>query len=53
MPEIAEVETVRNVLKKRILNKKIKEVKILYKNIIENDEKYFQDVLINNEFKDI
>lgn len=53
MPEIAEVETVRNVLKERILNKKIKKVKILYKNIIENDEKYFQDVLINNEFKDI
>jgi len=53
MQEIAEVETVKNVLKKRILNKKIKEVKILYKNIIENDEKYFQDVLINNEFKDI
>ena len=28
MPEIAEVETVRNVLKQRILNKKIKDVKL-------------------------
>ena len=53
MPEIAEVETVRNVLKKRILNKKIKDVKILYKNIVENDEKEFKGILINNEFRDI
>ena len=30
MPEIAEVETVRNTLKKRILNKKIKNVNVIY-----------------------
>ena len=29
MPEIAEVETVRNTLKKRILNKKIVDVEVL------------------------
>ena len=37
MPEIAEVETVRNTLKKRILNKKIVDIDILYKNIIESN----------------
>ena len=34
MPEIAEVETVRNTLKKRILNKKIIDLKIIYPKII-------------------
>ena len=53
MPEIAEVETVRNTLKKRILNKKIKDVKILYAKIIESDLEEFKQILIGNEFKDI
>ena len=53
MPEIAEVETVRNVLKEKILNKKIKDVIIYYKKMIQNDEEEFKNVLINNEFKDI
>ncbi len=53
MPEIAEVETVRNTLKKRVLNKKIKDVKIIYDKIIESDLQEFKDILINNEFKDI
>ena len=53
MPEIAEVETVRNVLKQRILNKKIKDVKIIYGKIIENDLDEFKKILIGNEFKDI
>lgn len=53
MPELAEVETVRNVLKKRILNKKIKDVKIIYDKMIENDIEYFKTILINNEFIDI
>ena len=53
MPEIAEVETVKNVLKKRILNKKIKDVKIIYGKIIENDLDEFKNILIDNEFKDI
>ena len=34
MPELAEVETVRNTLKKSILNKRIINVKVLYKPII-------------------
>ena len=37
MPEIAEVETVRNTLKRMILNKKIIDVKIIYPKIIESD----------------
>lgn len=53
MPEIAEVETVRNTLKKRILNKKIKDIDIRYSKIIDNDIKDFKNKLINNEFIDI
>ncbi len=53
MPELAEVETVRNTLKKRILHKKIVDVKIIYGNIIQNDLEEFKKALINNEFKDI
>lgn len=53
MPELAEVETVRNVLKKRILHKKIEDVIIIYGKIVENDEQEFKSVLIGNEFQDI
>ena len=53
MPEIAEVETVRNTLKERILNKKIKDVKVHYKNMIESDINTFAKDLINDEFIDI
>lgn len=53
MPELAEVQTVREVLKKQILNKKIKDIKILYDRIIENDLNFFKDSLINNKFIDI
>ena len=41
MPELPEVETVRNTLKKQLLNKRIKDVKVLYSNMIENDINYF------------
>ena len=53
MPEIAEVETVRNTLKKQILNKKIKKIEIIYGKIIENDLDFFKKNLIGNEFIDI
>lgn len=52
MPEIAEVETVRNTLKKQILHKRIKYVKVLYKNIIEPDSKDLMNI-VNDEFIDI
>lgn len=53
MPEIAEVETVRNTLKKQILHKKIIDVKILYSKMIESDINTFKNDLINDEFIDI
>lgn len=53
MPEIAEVETVRNTLKKRILNKKIKDVKVLYDKMIDNNKEEFINTLKDNEFIDI
>jgi len=53
MPEIAEVETVRNTLKNRILNKKIKEVKVYYPKMIESDINTFASDLIGKSFIDI
>lgn len=53
MPEIAEVETVKNTLKKRILNKKIINVNIIYEKMIDSNIDEFKKELINNSFKDI
>ena len=52
MPEIAEVETVRRTLLKRILNKKIKEVKVIYPNIIAS-KSLDVNYLVGQSFKDI
>lgn len=53
MPEIAEVETVRNTLKLRILHKKIKDIQIYYPKIIMDDQEEFKKTLIHQEFIDI
>ncbi len=53
MPELAEVETVRNVLKKKVLNKPIKNIKVIYEKIIENKIDEFKEKLINDKFIDI
>lgn len=53
MPELAEVETVRNTLKKSLIGKKILSINILYPKMIENDLEYFKECLINNEILDI
>lgn len=53
MPEIAEVETVRNTLKKQILGKKIKKVNVLYDKMIESNVNDFKIKLIGQEFIDI
>ncbi len=53
MPELAEVETVRNVLKKKILSKKIVDINIIYPKIIENDITEFIDNLIKEIFINI
>ena len=50
MPEIAEVETVRNTLKKRILHKKIKEVQVYYEPMIESDLELFKKNLVGDSF---
>lgn len=53
MPEIAEVETVRNTLKKMILKKEIKSVSILYPRIIESDIEEFKKILPGRKISDI
>ena len=53
MPEIAEVETVRNTLKSMILNKKIVDVNIIYPKIIESNISDFKNILIGRKFVDI
>lgn len=49
MPEIVEVRVVKNVLKKQILNKKIKNIKVLYPKMIEGDI----NILKGKSFNDI
>ena len=41
MPELPEVETVRQTLRQFVLNKRIENVDILYPKIIENDVEEF------------
>ncbi|MCI8575810.1 MAG: DNA-formamidopyrimidine glycosylase [Bacilli bacterium] len=53
MPEIAEVETVRNTLKNRIIGKEVKQVIINYAPIIESDEKEFKRILPGLKITDI
>ena len=53
MPEIAEVETVRNTLKKRILHKKIKKVEVYYEPMIESNIDAFKKNLVGESFIDI
>lgn len=53
MPEIAEVETVRNTLKKMILHKKIKKIEVYYEPIIESNVVKFTKDLIGQSFIDI
>lgn len=53
MPELPEVETVRNTLKRRVLYKKIKEIQILYPPMISGDAKEFQKILQGRKIIDI
>ncbi len=52
MPELPEVETVKETLKKKILNKKVEDVKIYYNGIIATDLKEFEKIK-NQTFLDI
>lgn len=53
MPEIAEVETVRKILKKQILNKVIIDVKVFYSDMIDSDVNEFKKEIIGKTFNDI
>ncbi|MCX6796053.1 MAG: bifunctional DNA-formamidopyrimidine glycosylase/DNA-(apurinic or apyrimidinic site) lyase [Candidatus Falkowbacteria bacterium] len=53
MPELPEVETIKNDLTKRILNKKIRDIEIRKKKIVRNKANLFLKTLINNEFSAI
>lgn len=53
MPEIAEVETVRRVLKRRILGRKIKNVNVIYDKIVESNLDDFKKILPGLTFQDI
>lgn len=53
MPELPEVETVKETLKKQILGKKIKKVKILYDGIIATNKHDFEKNILNQTFLDI
>ncbi len=50
MPEIAEIRVVAKALRKQIINKKIKNVKILYSRIVVNDDAEFIETLKGREF---
>ncbi|WP_162849811.1 DNA-formamidopyrimidine glycosylase [Anaeroplasma bactoclasticum] len=53
MPELPEVETVRRVLKKSLVGKRIKDIDIRYNPIIENDTNSFKENVIGKEIIDI
>lgn len=53
MPELPEVETIKNDLKKKILNKKILKIEIKDKKIVKNSPRLFLNLLKNAEFKNI
>lgn len=53
MPELPEVETIKNDLSESILGLTIKEVKILSEKEIRNEKKYFKNTLSGNVFRNI
>lgn len=53
MPEIAEVRVVRDTLKKKILKKKITNVRVLYDNLIVGNAREFEKTLKGMIFEDI
>lgn len=53
MPELPEVETIRQGLKEKILNQKITKVQVKKKRLVRNRLKDFLNILINNQFTNI
>ena len=53
MPEIAEVRTVRKVLKDKLIGRTIKDISYRYDGIIKSDKKEFKDILIGKTITDV
>ncbi|MDP2684969.1 MAG: bifunctional DNA-formamidopyrimidine glycosylase/DNA-(apurinic or apyrimidinic site) lyase [bacterium] len=53
MPELPEVETIRQDLRKKVINKKIVDIEILHKKIVHGDNQAFLGILKNNKIKSI
>ena len=53
MPELPEVETIKNDLKQKILKKRIKKVDLRLKKIVKSSKKEFVLILEKNSFKNI
>ena len=53
MPEIAEVRTVKSVLKKRLIGRTIKDIKYRYDGIIKSDKEEFKNILIGRTITDV
>ena len=53
MPELPEVETVKNTLKKQILGKKIEKIEVLYDGIIDTNIDDFKKNIVGESFIDI
>ena len=52
MPELPEVETIKNVLKHNLLNKTIESIDLTYAPLLEEDSDFKIDKLINQTFRD-
>ncbi len=53
MPELPEVRTVKNALKKQIVGRTIKNILYRYDGIIRSDKNEFKDILIGKTFTDV
>ena len=53
MPELPEVETVRRTLLSQVKDKTIKNIKVLYENIIDGNKEEFVNALSGKKIQDI
>src|SRR5690625_7936243 len=55
MPELPEVETIKNTLKRFVINKKIEKVTVYWPNIIKlpDDIEQFKFILVGQTFQDV
>ena len=53
MPELPEVETIRNDLNQKIIHKRIKSIAIRKKKIVKNTHRLFKDKVVGSKFNEI